>query len=231
MSFNRLKYDKCETQEYNKITTGPGDYYMQTPIMCNNCLNDNPWIQNQKTGVSMNSHVDWRFYSGPVDIESDLLNLNRPATKCGTEKYLPKCNEGSCSTGEPCGAGVIQGCQDPKNPLRHKWNRPGDNNLTNFPRCHFPVDDTRLNNPASNLRGTGWNRFDILFFNPQKDVFFPGELNTNTRMVMKDNHRAKIPNPGVNSMNPNPDAKLPQISTGRAPANFTGSMYQYDVCG
>ena len=29
----------------------------------------------QKTGVSMNSGVQWRFYGGPVDVESDLLNM------------------------------------------------------------------------------------------------------------------------------------------------------------
>jgi len=228
MSFNRLKYDKCETKDYNKQSSAPGDYYMKTPIMCNNCLNDNPWIQNQKTGVSLNSHVDWRFYSGPVDVESDLLNLNRPASNCVMEKYTPNCKSGSCSTGEPCGQGVSQGCNE--SGLRNTWNRPGDNNLVNFPRCHFPVDDTRLNNPASNLRGTGWNRFDPLFMNPQEKVFFPGQMNIQTRTVMKDNHRPLLSKPNINSMDPNMNNPQPQ-PTQSVPSNYTAPQYQYDVCG
>jgi hypothetical protein len=228
MSFNRLKYDRYETKDYNKTTLGPGEYHLNTPIMCNNCLNDNPWIQNQKTGVSLNSNVDWRFYSGPVDVESDLLNLNRPASNCPMEKYTPLCDANSCSTGEPCGQGVSQGCKDPS--LRNTWNRPGDNNLVNFPRCHFPVDDTRLNNPSSNLRGTGWNRFDPLFFNPQENIFAPEKFNVHTRMVVKDNHRSKMARPSVNSMDPKMQ-RVQASQTQSVPSNYTSAQYQYDTCG
>ena len=77
MSFNRLKYDSCETKKYNQESTGPGNYLYNTPIDCNMCWNDNPRIINQKVGDSLNSHTDWRFYAGPVDIESDLFNINR----------------------------------------------------------------------------------------------------------------------------------------------------------
>jgi hypothetical protein len=73
MSFNRLKYDRCNITKYNQESTGPGNYMTGTPIMCNTCFNDNPRIINQKEGVSINGQVDWRFYSGPVDVESDLL--------------------------------------------------------------------------------------------------------------------------------------------------------------
>ncbi len=228
MSFNRLKYDNCETKQYNSQSVGPGKYQMDTPIQCNICLNDNPWIQNQKMGVSMNSHVDWRFYNGPIDVESDLFNLNRPSNRCVGDKYSPRCDSNSCSTGEPCGQGVSIGCKE--GGLRNAWNRPGDNNLVNFPRCHFPVDDTRLNNPASNLRGTGWNRFDILMWNPQNNVFFPGEQNVCTQTVVKDNHRPLVSQPKVNNMNPN-KGPLPPVMTQNVPANYTAPLYQYDVCG
>jgi len=227
MSFNRLKYDRCETSEYNKITTGPGNYHIKTPIQTNLCLNDNPWVQNQKMGVSLNSHVDWRFYSGPVDVESDLLNLNRPSSNCPSNKYNPSCDTNACTTGEICGQGVSQSCKG----TRTNWNRPGDNNLVSFPRCHFPVDDTRLNNPASNLRGTGWNRFDPLFIDPQKKVFFPGLQNIDTRTLMKDNHRPKLARPNINSMDPNmPNPKPPTVAPGVV-GNYTNPLYQYDVCG
>ena len=75
MSFNRLKYDNSEVKKYNLESTGPGNYLYNTPIMCDNCLNDNPRIINQKKGVSINSNVDWRFYYGPVDVESENLNI------------------------------------------------------------------------------------------------------------------------------------------------------------
>jgi hypothetical protein len=232
MSFNRLKYDNCETKKYNQESTGPGSYLYDTPIMCNNCLNDNPRIINQKTGVSMNSNVDWRFYSGPVDVESELFNLNRPTSRCPTGKYIPKCEPYACDNqGEACGAGVLETCTDKKNPLRNPWNRPGDNNLVNFTNCFFPTEDTRLSNPSTNLRGTGWNRFDPLCIDPQKNIMFPGEYHISTRLVVKDNHRPSVVDPRVNDMNPYEEMPdCPKIS-GDVCANYTQPLYQYDVCG
>jgi len=232
MSFNRLKYDNCEIKKYNQESTGPGNYLYNTPIMCDTCLNDNPRIINQKNGVSLNSNVDWRFYSGPVDVESDLFNLNRIATRCPTNMYAPNCKSNSCKNqGEPCGAGVLESCSTPENPLRNSWNRPGDNNLVDFKNCFFPTEDTRLSNPAMNLRGTGWNRFNPLCFDPQKQVTFPGEYNTSTRLVVKDNHRPSVVIPNVNNMNPNgklePCPKIDHNVCG----NYTKPLYQHGVCG
>jgi len=232
MSFNRLKYDSCEVKKYNEQSTGPGNYMNDTPIMCNNCLNDNPRIISQKTGVSLNSHVDWRFYYGPVDVESDLFNLNRPLTDCPSKKYIPKCDDYACTNqGEICGTGAIETCTDSKNPLKKPWTRPGDNNLVNFPNCFFPTEDTRLSNPPENLRGTGWNRFDILNHNPQEQVTFPGNYLVPTRLVFRDNHRPNVVDPKVNDMNPWEKMKeCPKISKDVC-GNFTEPLYQYDVCG
>lgn len=232
MSFNRLKYDNCETKKYNQEMVGTGNYLLDTPIMCNNCYNDNPRIINQKNGVSINSNVDWRFYYGPVDIESELLNLNRRASNCPSNKYMPKCDPDACSNqGEICGAGVIEECKDSKNPLRNPWNRPGDNNLVNFENCFFPTEDTRLNNPSTNLRGTGWNRFDPLCKDPQAQISFPGEFMTPTRIIVKDNHRPSIVAPKINDMNPNEKLRdCPKINKNVC-GNFTNPLYQYDVCG
>lgn len=227
MSFNRLKYDNCEVKKYNQESLGPGNYLYDTPIMCNNCLNDNPRVINQKNGVSLNSNVDWRFYSGPVDVESDLFNLNRTSTNCPSGKYMPKCDTNACSNqGEPCGAGVAENCKD----LRNPWNRPGDNNLVNFPNCFFPTEDTRLSNPSTNLRGTGWNRFDPICKDPQKQITFPGEYMTSTRLVVKDNHRPSVVLPQVNDMNPYEEME-PCQKINSVCANSTKPLYQYDVCG
>jgi hypothetical protein len=199
MSFNRLKYDTCEIKQYNKESTGPGNYLYETPLICNNCFNPNPSIINQKTGVSINNNVDWRFYSGPVDIESELLNLNKRASRCPEEK----------------------------NSLGNLEN----DKLFNFPNCYFPTEDTRLSNPSTNLRGTGWNRFDPLCHDPQYQISFPGESMTPTRLVVKDNHRASVVPPKVNDMNPYQDmSPCPKISPDVC-GNYTGPLYQYDVCG
>ena len=231
MSFNRLKYDNCEVKEYNKQTTGPGNYLYNSPISCNNCFNDNPRIINQKNGVSINSNVDWRFYYGPVDIESDLLNLNRTSSTCPENGYKPKCEPSDCSNqGYPCGAGVTESCSTKPVPLKNKWNRPGDNNLVNFPNCFFPTEDTRLSNPSTNLRGSGWNRFDPICHNPQDKVLFPGELLTSTRLVVRDNHRPNVVQPKINDMHPN-EMLRPCPKIGDVCGAYTEPLYQYDVCG
>ena len=231
MSFNRLKYDNCEVKKYNQESLGPGNYLYDTPIITDNCLNDNPRVINQKVGVSLNSNVDWRFYSGPVDVESELFNLNRNSSKCPKKQYVPNCEQNSCDNqGEICGAGVLEKCTDSKNPLRNPWNRSGDNNLVNFKNCFFPTEDTRLSNPSTNLRGTGWNRFETLCHDPQEQVFFPGQMMTSTRLVVKDNHRPSIVAPKVNDMNPY-ETLNPAPMVGTVPGNYTNPLYQYDVCG
>ena len=233
MSFNRLKYDSCEYKKYSEESSGPGKYYYSAPIINEISLNDNPRVINQKGGVSLNSHVDWRFYSGPVDVESDLFNINRSGSLCPNKKYLPNCDQEDCTNqGEICGGGVMESCQQKNGEkLRNRWNRPGDNNLVNFPKSHFPTEDTRLSNPAENLRGTGWNRFDPLCKDPQHNIFFAGESMTPTRIIFKDNHRPSVVPPKINDMNPNEEMQqMPKISNGVS-ANPIRPLYQYDVCG
>lgn len=201
MSFNRLNYDTCESKIAVKESVGPGLYQMGTPILCNTCYQDNPQIINQRGGVSMNSNTDWRFNSGPVDVETDLFNINRPATNCPSGKYEPQCP--NCKTvlsGEPCGQGVAKVCHNCRTviPAGGMCNQ----DLVNMPDCHFPVENTRLSNPPSTLKGTGWNRFDILCLDPQANIFFPGVLDTSTRLVFRDNFKACVRNPKVNSMHP-----------------------------
>ena len=53
--------------------------------------------------------------------------------------------------------------------------------------CNFKTNSyTRLDNPSSNLRGTGINRWEWLCRNPQSNVFIPFRNNLNTRLIMKD---------------------------------------------
>lgn len=201
MSFNRLAYDTCESKVAIKESVSPGLYQMNTPVLCNTCFQDNPQIISQKGAVSMNANTDWRFYAGPVDVETDLLNINRPATRCPDGKYEPRCpNCNVVISGQPCGQGVSNVCLNcratlPKGAMCNQ-------DLVNLPDCHFPVENTRLSNPPSTLRGTGWNRFEYLCLDPQDNVLFPGEYDVPTRLVLRDNFRPCVRKPKINSMHP-----------------------------
>jgi len=229
MSWTRLKYDACEQKKAIYESVGPGNYRVEEPLNCGACFQDNPSIIMQKSGVSLQGGVDWRFYDGPVDVESDLRNLNRTATRCPTGKYMPKCSSCGCIyQGQPCGSGVAALCQGCKQGNLKRGKRCGDENVVDFPDCHFPVEWTRLN--SCSPRGIGLNRFNPLCLDPQANVFFPGAYQIPTRLIVKDNHRPAVPVPAINSMAP-PARAMPCQRVEPTCASFTGSLYQYDVCG
>ena len=231
MSFNRLMYDKCESEKNVDESAGPGLYQIDTPKMCNPCYQDNPNIRLQKNGDSITKDADWRYYAGPIDIDSELRNINRPISRCPSDKYEPVCSDCTCKCqGQPCGQGVVGGCQKKNGKLRKLGERCNDNQLVDFPICHFNVEDTRQSNPPETLRGTGWNRFQPLCLNPQEQVLFPAQYQIPTRLVVKDNHRPCVPTPAVNNMLPKPH-KLPCPNTQPVCGAYTSPMYQYDVCG
>lgn len=228
MSWTRLKYDQCEQKKRIYESVGPGNYRVQEPLNCGTCYQKNPSIILQKSGVSMKGGVDWRFYNGPVDVESDLLNLTRHASRCPTDKYIPRCSGCNCIyQGQPCGAGVAILCSDCKNNPQ-KGKRCGDESLVDFPDCDFPVEYTRLNSCPP--RGVGINRFEPLCLDPQKNILFPGSYQIPTRLVVKDNHRPCVPVPAVNDMSP-PQRPMLCEQTQPVCGNFTSAMYHYDACG
>lgn len=232
MSFNRLTYDICEEKKSLDQSVSPGLYQVNTPVLCSSCYQDNPQIRLQKNGNSLNNNVDWRFFAGPIDIDSELKNINKPYSKCPKNKYEPDCNgECTCNNqGQPCGQGAIDGCKIHGKNINNGKRCNDINNLTDFKTCHFPVEDTRLSNPSSNLRGTGWNRFQPLCLDPQKNILFSGEIGIPSRLVFKDNHRPCVPIPSINNMLPK-SSNLPCIPIESTCGAYTGSLYQYDNCG
>jgi len=104
-----------------------------------------------------------------IDIDSELMNITRDASNCPSKKYIPD--------GSQCG----------------KVNK--QENLQHGKDCFFTVEDTRTSNPACNLRGTGWNRWEWLCLDPQDRVLIPFDYNISNRLVVKDNHRPCIPTP------------------------------------
>ena len=239
MSFNRPLYDHCEGKKRIQESTQAANYNVQTPVICGNCLPNDPRIHPNRTGVSMNSGYDWRFYAGPIDVESDLFNLNRVASNCPKNKYHPDArNCRATNQGQPAGAGVISTTMPiegfeakPRQGLfRKNGQRCTDNNLVDFPSCSFNTEDTRLSNPPATLRGTGINRFQPMGLNPQAKLFFPGEYHTSTRLVFRDNHRPCIPSLKVISEPPLPPAKpLPYHKTVPTCAAPNRPMSQYDL--
>lgn len=235
MSFNRLRYDYDEQKLYEQESAAPGKYWLGTPVTCQSCFQPNPEFRSQKSGVSMQGGTPWRFYAGPVDVESDLMNLNRIASKVPKRKYKPECKNCSCDNqGQPCGQGVVTGCVCHKGEaLRKKGQRCPDNDLVDFQECFLPNSNTRLSNPPSTLKGTGVNRFNPLCLDPQVGVISPINQQNISQLVFRDNHRPLIPDTSVISrplveMNEDP-VPGPKICGIKTP--FTGYMKQYDRCG
>ena len=227
-SFNRLSYDTCEQKTDINQSVKAADYGINTPVTCNGCFQMNPSVIQQKGGVSLQKDTPWRFYDGPVDVESDLKNITRPATNCPDFKYKPTCNDGCLNQGHPCGQGVVRGCSNSDS--IDKLGVMANENLVDFNDCLFPVENTRLTNPPCTLRGTGINRFNPLCLDAQDQILYPGEYQTPSRLVFKDNHRPCVPTPAVNSMDPNM-GDLPCHPIEGVCANNILPMHRYDVCG
>lgn len=161
MSLNRLNYDTCQSKQRIAESTGPGNYMINTPpISCEPCYPYAPSIRLQQQGCSVDSSVPL------IDIDSELIGITRPASKCPSRKWIP------------------DSCTNKKQP-----------SLTHFKDCSFAAEETRTSNPACNLRGTGFNRWDYLCKNPQERVEMPFDWNVDNRLLVKDNHRPCVPTP------------------------------------
>ena len=80
---------------------------------------------------------------------------------------------------------------------------PIDTPNLDLPTCTFTVDNTRLTNPACNLRGVpAVDRF--MDYNVT-DPVFPIDFMEHTRNQARDNFRMKLEQPRVNCMHPKPN--------------------------
>ena len=100
-----------------------------------------------------------------VDVESDLNNLTRKLSNNPTQKYTP-----------------------------------GDVNKS-YSMIHFPnggpgeQESTRITNNAFELKGTGFNRWENLFFDPQKNCIEPfRRMGENTVLDILDKHEENCMN-------------------------------------
>ena len=168
MSLTRLYNDEKVYTRFVKESEGPGNYRLERDKSSDNagydktqCYVDKKNIRLQKSGVGINKS------KSIVDIDSDLRNLTRKLSNDPDKKFKPIYDS---------------------NDERVNNTRPGDTNSFKLPEnCDFKTNSyTRLDNPSSNLRGTGINRWDWLCRNPQSNVFIPFKHSLNTRLIMKD---------------------------------------------
>ena len=159
-AWNRRMYDGCKTTDDLRVSTGPGRYALdEPPQYCNACFAPEPTTRVQRWGASLNSQYI------KTDVESDLLNLNRPTTKTICDQYNPMTNTVNAAA-----------------PVKTK-------------DCEFPQTFSRLVDPPCTLRSSGWNRWEWLCQNPQEGVMVPFDNLVTTRLAAKDSFRPCIPKP------------------------------------
>lgn len=171
MSFNRQNWDQC-TYKFNvNQSVDAATYGIQTPRPnCFTCSPNDPSINHSQTGFYVKDKS--------IDVDSELKTLNKPASRCPVDKYLPSNNN--------------------KNPIKSNQN-------VQIKTCDaLSTETTRISNPPCTLRSTGWNRWEWLCQNPQDNSFVPFDFNISSRTIVKDNHRPCIEKP-LNQTNALPD--------------------------
>lgn len=169
MASASLNTDSCSYQEQLRRSIGPGMYMLGTPA--NDCGGN-----SCKRDVSADPYLRYQAW-GPgtcapgaaVDDGSELRGLNYKSSKCSADSYLP----GKYKSANAC---AVPGNTDPR-------------------ACVAPTENTRLSNPPCTLRGTGWNRWEWLCWDPQERATIPFEWNVSYRIVAKDNHTPCIERP------------------------------------
>ncbi len=195
MSFNRLDYDMCSYEHTLRESVGPGQYYLTTPPVA--CGPCHP--TDPKYRIQRQGVIPTGDQHS-TDVSSDLRNTIRQGSKCPSKKHLPNENKDGSM------------CAETKNPY--------------FKECDMPSqEDTRITNPACNLRGTGWNRWEWLPLDPQERVHIPFDYNINNKLLVKDNHRPCLPKPidvGPSLPKPKDNIEYPEIAkTCGVPTNPT----------
>jgi len=84
MSFNRLSYDTCTYKTNLRQSVGVGDHLINTPKQdCVGCFPPDPSLRVANYGGSVCQNKPL------IDVDSELIGLNRKASSCPVEHYLP----------------------------------------------------------------------------------------------------------------------------------------------
>lgn len=168
MSFNRLNYDNCTYEQDLRASVDMGSYFLRQPKMnCKSCIPLDPALNPSQ------SHI------GPIQDGIDgstceyIPNIDVSSKLLNLNAPSSRCPSKNRSVDSICKLNKKNICN--KNPVR--------------------TEDTRISNPPCTLRGTGWNRWEWLCNDPQKKALTPFEHDVSYRIVVKDNHRPRIPKP------------------------------------
>lgn len=217
MSYSKSIYDKESYKQLINQSVGPGVYSLGEPkVSCKQCYPYTPRIRLQSQGAPKIKN------NLLIDIDSDLTGITRKLSKNIHDYYSPECPDTVCNSGEVCGQGVVGNCANGNIP---------EANFQYLPDCYPPPEDTRLSNPACNLRSTGWNRWEWLPTNPQERVQRPFDNNIHSRIVSKDNHRPLIPTPVDQCLVCPQGGPLPKEPTYVVDAAFTEPPSVHWQCG
>lgn len=172
-AMNRLSYDESAYHQELKQSMLPGQYAMSQYAAnhCGKCVSGDAAMPDVGSGsVPSCNNVS------EIDVESELRNITRPATRAPAGKY-----RGNGGPPTMCGGVPVNQASRAQ---------------TNAPTCGMPAAvDSRLTAPSCTLRGTGWNRFEWLCRDPQDQAMVPFDFLVNTAIVMKDNHRPQLCHP------------------------------------
>lgn len=201
MSYTKLAYDEGAYNREIEQSMKVGQYMLGQPyISCEPCYPTSPFVRLQSQGGSIVRDTPL------IDIDSELMNLNRKSSKDPMKLYHPECDGSTCDhTGMPCGQGVTGRCSNVK-----PGERATDANLMHFRDCNQTTEPSRLMNPPCTLRGTGINRWEWLCKDPQEQVIPEFHMNIDSRLMIKDNHRPCVPTPVDQRVSqPQGNVKLP----------------------
>jgi hypothetical protein len=83
MSFSRQTYDECAYSHALKESLGSGTYRLETPrVQCGNVFVPSPYVRLDRIGVKV-------CPDKMIDIDSELIGLNRKSSQCPQNKYIP----------------------------------------------------------------------------------------------------------------------------------------------
>jgi hypothetical protein len=110
MSNTRIYYDQCAYNKDIEQSMKVGKYMIGEPVIsCQPCYPETPMVRLQSQGDSIYRNTLL------VDIDSELMNLNRKLARDPCNHYKPMCDGYSCEgTGMPCGQGVVGKCKNLK---------------------------------------------------------------------------------------------------------------------
>jgi hypothetical protein len=159
MSFSRLNFDNDTYVTKLNESVSSGLYMIETPRV--NC---DTKCSYYAPGVILDKFDDGICEKELIDLDSELIGINRKSSRCPANKYLPS-DKPYCINKR-----AMLDCDS------------------------FATEPTLMSNPKATNKETTMNRWQWLCKNPQEKVLMPFDWNISNRMVVKMNHRPCRPN-------------------------------------